>query len=111
MFPQLTLIFLFSLVVIHPLHVSAKTWCVANTSAAPTQLQANIDYACSEGKVDCVKINPGGVCFDPDTVLSYASFVMNDFYQNHGSTEEACNFSGTGQIVTVDPSYGSCVYT
>ncbi|AEE34563.1 putative glucan endo-1,3-beta-D-glucosidase [Arabidopsis thaliana] len=110
MFPQLSLIFLFSLVVIHPFHVSAKTWCVANTSAASTLLQANIDWACSEGKVDCVMINPGGPCFDPDTVISHASFVMNDFYRNHGSTEE-CNFSGTGQVVTFDPSYGGCVYT
>ncbi|CAL9239612.1 unnamed protein product [Arabidopsis halleri] len=111
MFSQLTLIFLLSLVVIHPLHVSAKTWCVANPSAAATQLQANIDWLCSVGNIDCVIINPGGPCFDPNTVISHASVVMNDYYKTHGSTEEACSFSGTGQIVSVDPSYGGCAYT
>ncbi|XP_020891385.1 major pollen allergen Ole e 10 [Arabidopsis lyrata subsp. lyrata] len=75
-----------------------------------TQLQANIDWACNEGQVDCAKINPGGVCYEPNTPTSHASFVMNDYYRSHGSTEEACDFNHTGQIISGDPSYRRCRY-
>ncbi|CAL9239600.1 unnamed protein product [Arabidopsis halleri] len=72
MFPQLKLIVLLSLVVIHLLHVLAKKWCVSAASAPDTQLQlqANIDWACSIGKVDYVKINLGGDCYEPNTPTS-----------------------------------------
>jgi len=111
MISQLTLIFFLSLVVIQPFHILAKTWCVAAASATDTQLQANIDWVCNEGKVDCVKINPGGVCYEPNTLTSHASFVMNDYYRNHGSIEEACDFNHTGQIISGDPSYRRCRYS
>ncbi|CAA0395444.1 unnamed protein product [Arabidopsis thaliana] len=111
MFPELTLIFLLSLTVIHPFHVSAKTWCVANPSAASTQLQTNIDWLCSQGNPGCVLIGPGGACFEPNNVINHASFVMNDYYQLQGSTEEACNFSGSGRIIDTNPSYARCVYS
>ncbi|XP_010511589.1 PREDICTED: major pollen allergen Ole e 10-like [Camelina sativa] len=111
MFSQLTIIFFLSLILCHPLHISAKTWCVSAASATDAQLQANIDWACTIGTVDCVKINPGGPCYEPNTLTSHASFVMNEYYQLHGATEEACDFNHTGQIINANPSYGRCRYS
>ncbi|EOA34291.1 hypothetical protein CARUB_v10021806mg [Capsella rubella] len=111
MFSQFTLLLLLPLVVIHPLHVSAKTWCVASASATDAQLQANIDWACNTEKVDCVKINPGGVCYEPNTLTSHASFVMNEYYRLHGETEEACDFNHSGQIIYANPTYRRCRYS
>ncbi|XP_019082626.1 PREDICTED: major pollen allergen Ole e 10-like [Camelina sativa] len=106
-----TLVFLLSFLLICPLRFSAKTWCVSDPSATDAQLKANIDWACSEGKVSCVIIGPGGPCYEPNTFANHASFVMNDYYQNHGGTEEACDFNHTGRIVSTNPSYGGCVFT
>ena len=88
-------------------------WCVANKKATDEQLQANIDWCCSYegGFRDCTQINPGGVCYEPNTLTSHASFVMNDYYRNHGSIEEACEFNHTGQIISGDPSYRRCRYS
>ncbi|CAN8302180.1 unnamed protein product [Cochlearia groenlandica] len=115
---KLTLVFLVYFVVINHLHASkslirnpsALTWCMASPSATDAQLQANIDWACNEGNVACVTIQPGGTCFDPNTLISHASFVMNAYYQRQGRAKEACDFSNTGKIVITDPSYGVCKY-
>ncbi|KAF2318781.1 hypothetical protein GH714_010650 [Hevea brasiliensis] len=64
----------------------------AKASASVEALQANIDYVCSQG-VDCRPIQAAGVCFDPNSVWSHASFVMNSFYQTHGARDFACDFS------------------
>ncbi|KAF2318795.1 hypothetical protein GH714_010757 [Hevea brasiliensis] len=63
-----------------------KRWCVPKASATVQALQANIDYVCSQG-VDCRPIQASGVCFDPNSVWSHASFVMNSFYQTHGARD------------------------
>lgn len=102
------IVFLLSVVVIHPLCVSAQQWCVPTLSATDAELQANIDWGCSTGEVDCGPIQPGGNCYDPNTLSSHATFVMNAYFQSHGQIQKACNFNNTGQIVTTDPSHGSC---
>ncbi|EOA33827.1 hypothetical protein CARUB_v10021306mg [Capsella rubella] len=111
MFQQLTLVLLLFIVVIHPFHVSAKTWCVLAASATDAQLQANIDWACSIEIVDCVSISPGGVCYEPNTLTTHASYVMNDYYRLHGETEEACDFNHSGQVINANPSYLRCRFS
>lgn len=98
-------------------HVSSAAenkgpWCVANGKATDAQLQANIDWCCSYegGFRDCTPIQPGGVCFEPNTKRDHASFVMNLYYYNLGHTKDQCNFNGTGSQVFTDPSHGSCIY-
>ncbi|KAF2296064.1 hypothetical protein GH714_035943 [Hevea brasiliensis] len=88
---------------------AGKKWCVPKPQANDQQLQANIDYICSQG-VDCKPIQAGGVCFDPNNVRSHASFVMNSFYQTHGRNDFNCDFSQTGVLTTADPSHGTCKY-
>ncbi|CAH2058711.1 unnamed protein product [Thlaspi arvense] len=87
----------------------SKKWCVAKKEATNTQLQANIDWTCSQADVDCKQISPGGICFDNNNMKSRASFIMNVYYQSKGLSEEACNFSGSGTVTTTNPSTRSCV--
>lgn len=77
-------------------------WCVASPWASDEQLQANIDFAC--GKIDCSIVKSGGACFDPNTVKNCASVAMNLYYQQTGEADMSCDFNGTGNIVTNDPS-------
>ncbi|OMO89584.1 Glycoside hydrolase, family 17 [Corchorus capsularis] len=85
-----------------------KDFCIPKDAASSAQLQANLDYAC--GQVDCKPIQPGGPCYDPNTVKSHAAFAMNSYFQTHGASTASCDFSGSGQVTTTDPSYGSCKY-
>ncbi|EOA22157.1 hypothetical protein CARUB_v10002725mg [Capsella rubella] len=106
----LTILFVFlSLIMINHLHAaSPKTWCVAKLTAANVQLQENINLGCK--RVDCRPIRHGGYCFNPNTLLNHASFVMNAYYQSRNRTQKACNFKNTGTFATTDPSFGSCKY-
>ncbi|CAN7024454.1 unnamed protein product, partial [Brassica rapa subsp. trilocularis] len=73
-------------------------------------MQANIDWLCGHGHVDCIPIKPGGPFFEPDNLRSHVSFVMNQYYQYNRKTEKTCYFSNTGIFVFKDPSYGDCDY-
>ncbi|KAH6789351.1 O-Glycosyl hydrolases family 17 protein [Perilla frutescens var. frutescens] len=84
-------------------------WCVPMPGISDAQLQANLDYACSQG-IDCSPIQPGGACFEPATVVSHAAYAMNLLYQSAGRNPWNCDFLQTATISTTNPSYDSCVY-
>ncbi|KAJ6759558.1 GLUCAN ENDO-13-BETA-GLUCOSIDASE 13 [Salix koriyanagi] len=69
-----------------------------------------IDWACGSGNVDCSAIQPSQPCFEPDTLVSHASYAFNSYYQQNGATDVACSFGGTGVKVDKDPSYDNCMY-
>ncbi|KAG4144305.1 hypothetical protein ERO13_D05G028300v2 [Gossypium hirsutum] len=89
---------------------TGKSWCVASSQASNSALQNALDWACGQGKADCSAIQPGQRCFQPDTLVSHASFAFNNYYQKNGATDDACSFGGTGIKVSTDPSYGNCIY-
>ncbi|KAJ4897366.1 Carbohydrate-binding X8 domain superfamily protein [Raphanus sativus] len=110
---SLSLITLFFFLLVSTVPVtSSGEWCVAKDDATDAQLQATIDWCCSDsgGFRDCTTIQPGGVCYEPNTLRDHASFVMNLYYQNLGHTKKQCDFSGTGDVVHHNPSHGPCVY-
>ncbi|CAI8606432.1 unnamed protein product [Vicia faba] len=72
------------------------------------QLQANLDYACGQG-IDCSSIQPGGACFEPNTLANHAAYAMNLFYHT-GQNPLTCDFSQTATLTSNNPSYNSCVY-
>ncbi|EOA33886.1 hypothetical protein CARUB_v10021377mg [Capsella rubella] len=112
MFQRLTVIFILSFLASHSLHVSARTWCVADPSASDAQLQTNLDYLCGIlPEAYCVIIGPGGPCYEPNTVANHASVMMNEYYKLNGATEKACDFNHSGRIVDTNPSYGGCSFT
>ncbi|XP_073525882.1 uncharacterized protein [Phyllobates terribilis] len=85
-------------------------WCVPKQGVSDSQLQAALDYACSQPGVDCGPIQPGGACFDPNTVASHAAYAMNSYYQASSKQPSDCDFSQTATVTSVNPSYNSCVY-
>ncbi|XP_077221228.1 major pollen allergen Ole e 10-like [Tasmannia lanceolata] len=91
--------------------LSGTTWCVARVGVLQADLQNALDWACGLGMADCSPIQSGGVCFEPETIVSHASFAFNSFYQQNGDSDIACNFGGTATLITRNPSYGSCVYS
>lgn len=68
------------------------------------ELQANLDYACSRQGMDCGPIQPGGACYEPNTVASHAAFAMNLYYQKFGRNPWNCDFSQTATITSQNPS-------
>ncbi|KAH7279192.1 hypothetical protein KP509_37G009700 [Ceratopteris richardii] len=87
-----------------------KLWCVANPSVPEEELSKNLNFACGEGGANCKALEPGGPCYQPNSVIAHASYAMNLYYQAHGRNYWNCYFHDTGLVVFTDPSYGSCKY-
>ncbi|WVZ60045.1 hypothetical protein U9M48_010115 [Paspalum notatum var. saurae] len=86
-------------------------WCVARDGATDAELQADLDYACAQLGVDCAAIQPGGACFEPNTVRAHAAYAMNQLYQAAGRHPWNCDFRASATLTSNNPSYGACVYT
>ncbi|XP_041015779.1 glucan endo-1,3-beta-glucosidase 7 [Juglans microcarpa x Juglans regia] len=84
-------------------------WCLPKGGVSDAQLQANLDYACGHG-IDCSSIQPGGACFEPNTVSSHAAYAMNLYYQTVGKNPINCDFSQTATVTSKNPSYNACIY-
>lgn len=84
-------------------------WCLPKGGVSNAQLQANLDYACGQG-IDCSPIQPGGACFEPNTLASHAAFAMNLLYQKSEKNPWNCDFSQTATLSTNNPSYNGCNY-
>ncbi|XP_024984745.1 glucan endo-1,3-beta-D-glucosidase-like isoform X2 [Cynara cardunculus var. scolymus] len=83
-------------------------WCVAKPSATDEELEQNINFACAF--VNCNVIQPGGACYDPQTLSSHASVAMNLYYQKQGRNYWNCDFRKSALISVIDPSYDNCKY-
>ncbi|KAL7598825.1 hypothetical protein Lser_V15G23726 [Lactuca serriola] len=71
-----------------------KTWCVAQSQATEPKLQ--LDYLC--GQFDCKEIQPGGSCFNPNTMRNHVSYAIDLNFQING----VCDISYATPAVT-DP--------
>ncbi|XP_022140209.1 major pollen allergen Ole e 10 [Momordica charantia] len=91
--------------------LDGTSWCVARAGASQIDLQNALDWACGLGKADCRAIQKGGACYQPDTLLSHASYAFNSFYQQNGNSDIACNFGGSATLTKKNPSYGKCDYS
>ncbi|XP_015579315.1 glucan endo-1,3-beta-glucosidase 13 [Ricinus communis] len=91
--------------------LGGTTWCVALAGVSQIDLQNALDWACGLGLADCRPIQQGGACYEPDTLLSHASYAFNNYYQQNGNSDIACNFGGTAILTKSNPSYGKCVYS
>ncbi|XP_015966601.1 glucan endo-1,3-beta-glucosidase 13 [Arachis duranensis] len=89
---------------------NGTTWCIASSKASQADLQNAIDWACGSGNVDCTAIQPSQPCFEPDNLVSHASYAFNSYYQQNGASDVACSFGGSGVIVDKDPTYDNCIY-
>lgn len=83
---------------------SSTVWCVPRAGVSDAELQASLDYACSQQSIDCSPIQAGGKCFEPNTVASHAAFAMNLYYQTAGQNPWNCDFSQTATLTSQNPS-------
>ncbi|XP_065847487.1 glucan endo-1,3-beta-D-glucosidase-like isoform X2 [Euphorbia lathyris] len=88
---------------------NTATWCLPKGGVSNAQLQQNLDYACGQG-VDCSPVQPGGPCYEPNTVASHAAYAMNLLYQTSTRNQLDCDFSQTAIISFKNPSYNACNY-
>ncbi|KAF5201244.1 Glucan endo-1,3-beta-glucosidase [Thalictrum thalictroides] len=89
---------------------SNVTWCIASSTASELDLQSALDWACGAGNVDCSAIQPSQPCYQPDTLVSHASFAFNSYYHQNGANDIACGFGGVGVKTNKNPSYDKCLY-
>ncbi|XVF14633.1 hypothetical protein REPUB_Repub09cG0078000 [Reevesia pubescens] len=90
--------------------VVTELWCVAKNNAEDAALQGALDWACGQGGADCSRIQQGGPCYDPSDVQKTASYAFNDYYLKHGLTDDACSFSNTAALTSLNPSHGDCKF-
>ncbi|XVF60742.1 hypothetical protein PTKIN_Ptkin08bG0072500 [Pterospermum kingtungense] len=86
-----------------PVSTAGGSWCVASQSASQAALQVALDYACGYGGADCAAIQPGGGCYNPNTVRAHASYTFNCYFQKN-PVPSSCNFGGTAVTTNTDPS-------
>ncbi|KAL9224554.1 hypothetical protein vseg_000577 [Gypsophila vaccaria] len=91
-------------------NTTGPTWCIASSNATEADMKNALNWACGPGNVDCTAIQPSQPCYEPNTLLSHASYAFNSYYQENGATDVACSFGGAGVKVTNDPSYDKCIY-
>lgn len=80
------------------------TWCVALPGVAQDDLQKALDWACGPGRANCGPIQVNGPCYQPNSLVSHASYAFNNYYQQNGNSDIACNFGGTATLTKNDPS-------
>ncbi|XP_020576388.1 glucan endo-1,3-beta-glucosidase 7-like isoform X2 [Phalaenopsis equestris] len=85
-------------------------WCVPKEGVTEEELQENLDFACGQEGVDCSSIQPGGACFEPNTVKSHATYAMNQLFQVSGRNAWNCDFRQSAMLTAQNPSYGGCVF-
>ncbi|MED6217919.1 hypothetical protein PIB30_022058 [Stylosanthes scabra] len=88
---------------------SGASWCIASPSASQTSLQVALDYACGYGGDDCSAIQPGGICYIPNTIQQHASYAFNKYYLRN-PVPNSCNFGGAAIITNTNPSTTTCQY-
>ncbi|XP_057957528.1 glucan endo-1,3-beta-glucosidase 1 [Malania oleifera] len=88
--------------------VEEGLWCVAKPSVPAETLQEAMDFACGEGGADCKEIRPHGSCYNPDSLVSHASYAFNSYWQKNKRNGGTCNFGGTAMMITSDPSSVHC---
>ena len=84
--------------------LDGTTCCVALAGVSQIDLKNALDWACGLGMADCRAIQEGGHCYEPDTLLSHASYAFNSYYQRNGNSDIACNFGGTATLSKNNPS-------
>jgi hypothetical protein len=89
---------------------TSGAWCVAKTGTTPTILQSALDFACGPGAADCLPLQHGGSCFNPDTLQHHASYAFNSYFQKSKAQGGSCNFGGAAMLTTADPSHDTCKF-
>lgn len=88
--------------------ILGANWCVCKTGSDAV-LQKTLDYACGAG-ADCNPIKSTGACYNPNSVKAHCDYAVNSYFQKKGQAAGTCDFAGTAQAVTTDPSKPRCFF-
>lgn len=86
-----------------PPYSGPPLWCVAKPTVPDPIMQEAMNYACGSG-ADCASIQPDGSCYNPDKLLTHASYAFNSYWQKTKAAGGTCDFGGTAILITKDPS-------
>ncbi|CAL9145660.1 unnamed protein product, partial [Musa hybrid cultivar] len=85
-----------------------KIWCVLDAegkaAANTTAVGAALAYACGQGTGTCDAIRPGGPCYQPNTLVTHASYAFNSYWQQFRQAGGTCYFDGLAVQTKADPS-------
>ncbi|XP_057747691.1 glucan endo-1,3-beta-glucosidase 8-like [Arachis stenosperma] len=87
-----------------------RKWCVIkpfDKSLNMSSLPGALSYACALG--DCTSLGAGSSCANQSEDGS-ASYAFNSYFQISDQSVEACDFKGLANIVTDDPTNGTCFF-
>ncbi|KAL7263976.1 hypothetical protein ACSBR1_002014 [Camellia fascicularis] len=89
-----------------------KIWCVVSRGrrANVTELGSALAYACGQGNRTCDPIQPGGKCYNPNSLVRHASYAFSSYWTQFRNAGGTCFFNGLARQTTKDPSYGSCKF-
>ncbi|KZV25720.1 hypothetical protein F511_04781 [Dorcoceras hygrometricum] len=90
---------------------NGRLWCVAAKAANKTALADAVAYACSQGNGTCDPIQPGGKCYNPNTLINHASYAFTSYWTQLRTTGATCSFNGLAVLSSKDPSMFSYVLT
>ncbi|KAM3189837.1 hypothetical protein ACQJBY_068225 [Aegilops geniculata] len=88
-------------------------WCVLAGGGKPlneTAVALALNYACGQGTGTCAAIQPGGACYEPNTLDAHASYAINAYWQQFKAKGGSCYFNGLAVKTNKDPSYLSCKF-
>ncbi|XP_057740235.1 glucan endo-1,3-beta-glucosidase 8-like [Arachis stenosperma] len=86
-----------------------KQWCVLSEDVKEFSgpVYEALGYACAN--TDCTSLGYGCSCADLD-IRGNISYAFNQYFQARDQSIEACDFDGLAEIVTSDPSKGTCKF-
>ncbi|KAH7278412.1 hypothetical protein KP509_38G040000 [Ceratopteris richardii] len=84
-------------------------WCIYNPDGGDqSKLGDSITYACENS--DCTALGFGCSCNPHLDAAGNASYAFNQYFQRFDQASGTCAFNGLGQVVTNNPSKGSCEF-
>ncbi|KAI5060159.1 hypothetical protein GOP47_0024579 [Adiantum capillus-veneris] len=84
-------------------------WCIYNPNGGDkSKLGDSITYACENS--DCTSLGYGSSCNPYLDAAGNASYAFNQYFQRNDQGPGTCDFNGLGQVVTKNPSKGSCEF-
>eukprot|EP01018_Ginkgo_biloba_P010871 Gb_19419 [translate_table: standard] len=86
-------------------------WCVVNKDRLKEDVavETAMTYACVAGG-DCIPIQEGGVCYEPNDLENHASYAFSSYWHNTNATGGTCDLEGFGVLTGDDPSHDGCVF-
>ncbi|GKC62912.1 polyprotein, partial [Tanacetum coccineum] len=79
-----------------------QTYCVATDGVDGKTLQTALDWAWGPERANCLEIQLGENCYQPNNVKNYTSYAFDSYYKKQGRSTGSCDFKGVAMITATD---------